>query len=162
MNRETFQRHLNLAVIAMRGRCEGLITNTLPILNRFLVRLNSSYDATSLHVKIKTFLDHEIPQEDKWMPYSESEVIERLWRDNYVPVWIDVTPYEVDGVYTYFQLRCAGRFTDDDSMLYHQHEGYSPFHCFGPFVPPGWTSESTKFDLHHYRDRIKRENRERD
>lgn len=152
MNREIFQLHFSLAVAAMRLRCEQFITNTLPSANRYYIILNASYDGNPLHQKEKVFSDHAILQIDRWMPYDEEQVIERLWRDGYVPVWIDVTPYEEDGKDTYFELRCAGRFSNDEAILYHQKEGYPPFHRFGPIIPSGWKSDSPKFDLNHYRN----------
>jgi hypothetical protein len=130
MDRKTFQLHLNVAVAAMRVKCQSYITNTLPHENLYYI-IN-------------------VERIDRWTPLDEEKVLEHLWRDGRVPVWIDVTPYEEDGKHIYFELRCGGGFSE--TIFYHKEEGYPPFHCFGPLVPPGWTRESPKFNLHHYRE----------
>ena len=81
----------------------------------------------------------------------------RLWRDGRIPEWIDITPYEVDGSFLYSELRCCGRFTDEETHLYHKQEGYPPFHVSGPIVPVGYRDleQDGKFDLHCYRERKK-------
>jgi hypothetical protein len=156
MERETFQRHLGRGAEASRQKTLPLVTNTLPPSNRYYVRLNCSFDGNPLHQKEKVFPDHNVPQTDQTIAYSESEIVERLWRDGFVPVWINIKPYAVDKSHTYFELICAGRFTNEDSdVLYHRKEGYPPFHA-GVVVPPNWTPKSPKFDLHHHRDRRKK------
>src|SRR5690606_5953112 len=101
------------------------------------------------------FPDHDVPQTDARVARSADEVVERLWRDGKIPEWIDITPYEVSDGILYSELRCCGRFTDDEIFLYHKGEGYPPFHVFGPIVPAGYRGLELdgQFDLHCYRDR---------
>jgi hypothetical protein len=115
-------------------------------------------DKNPLSSEERLFPDHEIPQIDRDVPYSTQAVVDRLWREGFVPEWIDVTPYEVDDTYFYFQLRCCGRFTMDEDHLYHRKEGYPPFHCFGPALPGSNYDLQTdgQFDLHHFRDKRKK------
>ncbi|XXY54867.1 hypothetical protein WME91_27425 [Sorangium sp. So ce269] len=46
------------------------------------------------------------------------------------------------------EVRVCGRFTAKAELLYHEREGWPPFHVLGPVLPPRW-DESTRarFDI---------------
>lgn len=157
MTREQFVANLALGTKAVRENITRFCWNVLPNGDRYYVILNSSYDGNPLAHEEHLFPDHNAPQPDIRVPQSVEEVTERLWRDGKVPEWIDITPYEVKGDFLYSELRCCGRFANQESLLYHRQEGYPPFHIFGPVQPVGYRGleQDGKFDLHCYRDRPK-------
>jgi hypothetical protein len=127
----------------------------LPDQNRYFVFLNSSFDGNPLAPGEHFFPDHDILQTDARVARNAEEVIEKLWRDGLVPEWIDITPFEAGHGFLYLELRCCGRFTPEEALLYHKQEGYPPFHLFGPIQPVSCRDleRDGKFDLHCYRDR---------
>ena len=153
--REQFYRHLLLGTEAIRRNVARYCSNDIPSLDRYFIILNASYDKHPLAPGEYLFPDHDRPQADRHIPRSAEEVVAQLWRDGKVPEWIDITPYEVDGNCLYSELLCCGRFTDREEILYHQREGYPPFHSPGPVLPIDYRSleQDGKFDLHCYRDR---------
>lgn len=155
LTREQFAENLKRGTDAVRKNIARLCWNQVPQQDRYLVLLNSSFDGNPLAPGERTFPDHEKLQADARVARTSEQVVERLWRDGSVPEWIDITPYEVDGDFLYSELRCCGRFTDQDVHLYHKQERYPPFRQFGPVLPVGYRSleEDGKFDLHCYRDR---------
>lgn len=158
LTREQFAANLERGIKAVRNNISRLCWNAVPEGDRYFIILNSSFDGNALAPGEHLFPDHDRPQVDARVARSVEEVVERLWRDGRVPEWIDITPYEVQGDFLYSELRCCGRFTDQEALLYHRKEGYPPFHIFGPVLPVGYRDleRDGKFDLHCYRDRPKR------
>jgi hypothetical protein len=73
-------------------------------------------------------------------------VVAELWRDGHVPEWINVAVVSETGTATVIEVVCCGRFTNDDSRLYHSQEGAPPFHVLGPALPP--RHNGTPFSIH--------------
>ena len=96
------------------------------------------------------FPDDSVPFPNFIGPLSFEEAFQFLWRNEKVPEWVDVSVQASDANLSYIQLRCCGRFTALEELLYHKSEGYQPFHVHSPPLPPNWKSveESGKFDLH--------------
>jgi hypothetical protein len=92
-------------------------------------------------------------------PWSAEQVVAFLWRDGKVPEWIDAAAEGVDGRRTLVGLRCCGRFTGQEALLYHRYEGgVPPFSIKSPVLPPGWVSveASGRFDLDWRQQRQRR------
>ncbi len=81
-------------------------------------------------------------------PVPASGVVDLLWRDGLVPEWIDISVAAADSEHTFFELRCCGRFTADDSLLYYSERGQGPFGIKSPTFPPHWFESEGRFDLH--------------
>ena len=158
MNKETFRQHLELGTTCVRANTMRFCFNVIPEKSLYMIYLHQSFDGNPRHNDERLFPDHDTPQIDNNVKYTADDVVGRLWRDGYIPEWIDITPLEVDSAACTYELRCCGRFTANDDILYHRQEGYPPFHCFGPILPPGWDDleKDGTFDLHHYRDRQKK------
>lgn len=158
INKQTFAQNLELGTKHVRENTRRYCDNDIPEASRYRIQLNSSFDGHPLRKNEKLFPDHDVPQTDGEEFYTSDEVVDRLWRDGYIPEWIDITPLEVLANTCHYELRCCGRFTTNDEMLYHRREGYPPFHCFGPILPrmDYDLEKNGKFDLHHYRDRKKK------
>ncbi|BCM88410.1 hypothetical protein IAD21_00241 [Abditibacteriota bacterium] len=149
MNRDTLTFHFRQAYPAAVAFARLFVTQELPDAVRFRVRPNQSYDGNPLGGDEETFAHESLPREQYLGPLTEEEVLAWLWRGGKVPEWVDLSTTACDAQFTYVELLCCGRFTANDKHLYHQREGYPPFHVLGPALPPGWKSleESGKFDL---------------
>lgn len=58
---------------------------------------------------------------------SDLEVMNLLWRDNKLPVWIDIYVIDSNEDFTTFELICAGRFSDKKTDYYYHQRGSGPF-----------------------------------
>jgi hypothetical protein len=72
--------------------------------------------------------------------------VAELWRDGRVPEWINLSVAGETGAATVIEVVCCGRFTDDDTRLYHDREGAPPFHVLGPALPP--QHDGSRFSIH--------------
>lgn len=124
-----------------------MVVNHLPTPVRYALLLNQSYDGNPLGPAERVFLKDMRTHES--VPVEAEQVIAALWRNGEVPEWIDINVESADEQWTLLNLRCCGRFTTSDDLLYHQTEGHPPFHVHSPVLPPGrWTSKSReRFDL---------------
>jgi hypothetical protein len=117
----------------------------------FLVYPNQSYDENPLIGDEVVFPGESLPERMYHGPWSAEEVLVFLWREGKVPEWIDIAVEGEDGCRTLIGLRCCGRFTAQEELLYHRYRcGIPPFSIKSPILPPGWVSveESGRFDLH--------------
>jgi len=67
---------------------------------------------------------------------TEEALVALLWRDGAVPEWINLSVIGIDAGATLVEVMACGRFTANDALLYHAHEGRPPFHVLGPALPP--------------------------
>jgi hypothetical protein len=81
-------------------------------------------------------------------PLEAEQVVVLLWRNNFVPEWIDASIKRTDGKHSYIELLCCGRFTDQAKHLYYSKTDVCPFGVKSPALPPHWDSSGKKFDLH--------------
>jgi hypothetical protein len=66
------------------------------------------------------------------------------------PEWVNTAVQSAEGDRTLVALRCCGRFTAREDLLYHRLPGgVPPFHIQSPDLSPGWVSVegSGRFDL---------------
>jgi hypothetical protein len=118
-----------------------------------LVFPNSSCDFDLRDGEV-VFPDESIPPDTHLGPMNLAEFVDRFWRDGMVPEWIDVNAAGVSDQTTLLEVRVCGRFTLDESLLYHQNAGRPPFSVKGPAVPPDWDkSKQKKFDINWFRKR---------
>ena len=152
MDKTVFAERLRCASERTRDFARTQILEPLPDALRFDVQLNSSYDGNPLHPDERVYPDdpERIPGHLRsWL--TEEQVLELLWRDGAVPEWINLTVSEEDEDYTLIEVDCCGRFTANEQLLYHEREGYPPFHVLGPSLPPSHSLESNskeRFSLH--------------
>lgn len=150
MTREEFSQNFTKATLRSHELALMDVENELKRPFSFLLELNQSYDGNPLAP------GEVIPKEVRAKggkaigPLSHKEVVALLWRDGLVPEWVDITPWEAQPTGLTFQLLCCGRFTKDESHLYHKKEGYRPFHAPGVWIPPDWESVETsgRLDVH--------------
>jgi hypothetical protein len=149
MSREEFSQNFMKATLRLHTLALMAVENELKQPFSFLVKLNQSYDGNPL-AKGKV-----IPREMRARggtsvgPLSHEAVVSLLWRDGLVPEWIDITPWQATADGLTFQLLCCGRFATGEPHLYHNKDGYPPFHAPGVLIPIDWESveESGRLDV---------------
>lgn len=77
---------------------------------------------------------------------TDVEVIELLYRNGKVPVWIDISVLKSRKKLTTIGLLCAGRYSDNKNDFYYNRNGSGPFGIKSPILPPNFT-EGRKFKL---------------
>lgn len=151
LSRSVFKRNLVNAAILARDFARTMVTNTLPDEIVYEIHYGCSYDGNPLVEDEKTF-----PADYNGGPVSVTsadEVTDRLWREGFVPEWINVTVGHEDSDHTHIMLECCGRYSATPKMMYHVQEGRAPFHVLGPPMPPGYRHEiGTKFNLYWQKD----------
>jgi len=132
-----------------------MVTQHLPESFQYLVQPNASYDGNPLNHDEERFAEDSLPPEETLAPMALNQVTSWLWRNGKIPEWVDARVEAVDQENTRIRLSCCGRWTALEDLLYHQAEGYQPFHVTGPMIPPGWESIEIngRFDLEWSRRR---------
>ena len=150
MDRETFEERLHAAARWAVACARHYVRQLLPDEAAFLVLPNRSYDGNPRVGDEEVFPGESLPDGQSCGPWSAAEVVAFLWRSGKVPEWIDVSVRAEDGLRSLVELRCCGRFTASEELLYHRYEGIPPFSVKSPYLPPGWESveASGRFDLY--------------
>ena len=147
MDREEFAARLAASAAAARRFAQPRIAEELPPRLAFRVRLNQSYDGHPQRPDERRFDEDSAPHRAATLNKCDAETaVAQLWRDGHVPEWINVAVVDETGTSTVIELVCCGRFTADDSRLYHVQEGAPPFHVLGPALPP--KDDGTPFSIH--------------
>jgi hypothetical protein len=150
MDRATFETRLGLAIRGAVEFARQYVLEALPDEVEVRVYPNKSFDENPRVGDEVTFPDEELPAGEYLGPWSLEQAVEFLWRGGRVPEWLDVAARAVTDRRTVVSLRCCGRFTAQEDLLYHQGGGLPPFSVKSPYLPPGWESveASGKFSIH--------------
>jgi len=134
------------------ARC--FVVEPLPDAVVFLVYPNQSYDGNPRVGDEVVFPEDALPGGGRHGPWSAKQAADFLCRKGRVPEWVNVAVSGEGGGHTEVSLRCCGRFTARDDMLYHSAGGLPPFSVKGPELPPGWESveASGRFSLRWQQD----------
>ncbi|GAA2625329.1 hypothetical protein SMC26_18825 [Actinomadura fulvescens] len=147
MDREVFAARFAASARAAQEFAQTLVSEELPEPLVFRVRLNQSYDGHAPKLGELRFPEDGTQRRAVALSRCDAEtVVAELWRDHYIPEWVNVAVVGETGVATVVEVVCCGRFTNDDSRLYHREEGAPPFHVLGPALPPG--HDGTPFSIH--------------
>jgi hypothetical protein len=152
VQKEEFHEHLLRATTCSFECAKRFVSNELPESLCYLVHLNASYDGNPLEPGEHTFPDDAEKYGSCVGPLSAKQVVDLLWRDGGVPEWVDVSVERTDGVRTFVQLLCCGRFTDREEHLYYSKTDVCPFGCKSPDMPLDWKEGDPPFDLHWRND----------
>lgn len=150
MEQTRFDVRLRLAAGRAVSFAREYVKQSLPGDFLFRVYTNQSCDDNPRIGDEVVFPQDTLPCEAFHGPWSTDQVLQFLWRDGKVPEWIDVSVVAANETHTIMALRCCGRFTEQDELLYHRYEGgVPPFSIKSPILPPGWENLETsgKFDL---------------
>lgn len=130
-----------------------MVSNPLPNRFKYFVKIKSAHNENLNH---KEFLfPHEEYLDQKSDPLTARDVVELLWMDEAIPVWINMQIEDYDEQHTHVSLICSGRYSKHLECSYHLDEGYPPFHVQSPPLPTITYNKrkkrrnySKKFDLH--------------
>jgi hypothetical protein len=150
VERATFEERLATAARGAVQFARTFVRQPLPDEFALLVVPNCSYDGNPRVGDEEVFPEESLPGGHSRGPWSVAEAVAFLWRTGKVPEWIDLHAAAEDGARSLIELRCCGRFSADEELLYHQHGGLAPFHIVSPPLPPGWQGAevSGRFDLY--------------
>jgi hypothetical protein len=150
VDRGTFEERLQQAARHVVQFAREHIRQPLPDEVGFRVYPNQSFDGNPQVGDEVVFPDESLPDGEFLGPWSAEQVVEFLWRAGRVPEWIDAAVESEDGQRSLVGLRCCGRYTATEELLYHRPGGMAPFSIKSPVLPPGWESveASGRFDLH--------------
>ncbi|MEV0713995.1 hypothetical protein [Asanoa sp. NPDC050611] len=153
MDRDVFAARFIAAAERARDFASGMVSETLPEAMTFRLLLNQSNDDIQpLRPGEVVFpRDRRRRRARALLSADARTVVDELWRDGRVPEWVDLAVADVRPTSTVLETLCCGRFTDDESLLYHHAEGRPPFHVTSPVLPPGY--DGGRFSLHWMRRR---------
>lgn len=77
---------------------------------------------------------------------TQAQVVECLYREGRVPVWIDISVIGSNRFGTRIQLLCAGRFFNQIENLYYTKQNIHPFGIKSPIHLP-WLEEGERYYL---------------
>ena len=140
MTRDEFTKRLLHSTEHVVTFTKTMVSNHLPDIYIYLIAPNASYDGYANAPEEIVFPEDALPRGIRHRkPTDEAGVVNFLWRDGRVPEWINISVYQADAECTYLQLLCCGRFTANTELLYHEQEGFSPFHALSPPIPWEWS-----------------------
>lgn len=134
MDRTTFADHFRRAAISAREFGQTFVIERLPEDLRFDVHFKFNPDVVD---------DGTFEAEDG---LSFDRALERVYRSDGIPMWIDISVSAEDGQCTILDVRASRELVGDDGRLWYYNEGYPPFHVQGPFLPPNY-KEGVPFSL---------------
>jgi len=149
MDRQIFAQRLATASRRAAEFARRFLEETLPADLLFRVHLNESYDGNATPEFVLFPEDSSDAAVVQHKDVGLDDALEVLWRDGMVPQWVNLTVAAETGSATVIDVVACGRFTADESLLYHQQEGFAPFHVLGPTLPIGYKDGDT-FSI--YRD----------
>jgi hypothetical protein len=138
VDRDEFATRLDAAARWARDYARALVLESLPDAMTFRLFLNQSND----DIEPLRAAEMVFPEDSgRERTCGGPTAIDELWRDGRVPEWVDLCVSAVERGSTVIEALCCGRFTDDDTLLYHRAEGWPPFHVTSPVLPPGYHGE---------------------
>ena len=144
-----FRRRLRKATETAVDFTRDFVRETLPDAVLYRVSLNSSYDGNPLDADEVVFPnDSQFEKSASLVGRTEDQFVDALWRDGRIPEWIDLNVIAEDGGNTVIQALSCGRYTSNEELLYHQQEGYPPFHVCSPPLPIGY-EDGDRFSVYH-------------
>ena len=133
MERSLFNIRFREVAARAQRFAQSFVLESLPEQLQFHLYLNSSYDLNA-SADFKLFPEDSL-RRVHLNRLSAEEVVNELWRAGLVPQWADLGVVGETDDSTLLEVTACGRFTADEACLYHQQEGYPPFHATGPVLP---------------------------
>ncbi|MEZ9833013.1 hypothetical protein AB4341_05725, partial [Vibrio breoganii] len=145
------------SVIRARDLTKEYVHEIMPDKMKYLVLLKCSYDGNPLK-------DGEVvfDEDDKNLrtEYEDiNDVADFLWRDGFIPEWIDVSAYKQDENFSYIKLACCGRYSKQKEHIYHKFLSNPPFKVNGVALPKEYIESECrgevpeKFSLYWFENR---------
>lgn len=121
---------LGVSYVSFKFAQEFLLNDLKPTF-RYDLELNASND-TPEETQFETY-----PEDNGKKHYNltDKEVVNVLYRNDKIPVWIDIAVYKSNEETTTFKLNSAGRYSDDKNEFYYAQRGSGPFGIKSPNLP---------------------------
>ena len=136
MNGSEFCKRFQLASCFCRDFTNRHISEELPAALRYNFALSERKNGDDQ----KIFLSGNYYDKNELIHLSPKEAIKIIFREGFYPVWIDLYVGSFNQDFTNIEVTFSQDFTDCDEHLYHQKEGFPPFHVVGPTAPEKWRS----------------------
>ena len=142
MRKEKLTDNFDNAVINLLDLTRKLCYNELSGNYRFLLKPNQKSVDNHLDESEVSFHKNLLNYENKLL--DKKEVLEQLWTNNKVPLWINISVTESTDSVTTIELLTSRRLRGE-SELNHKADKFPPFHVAIP-LPPG-QREGQKFNV---------------
>lgn len=146
MDKPSFSALLDEVTLIDRDFALRFVSNPLPESFRYFVRLNQSLDHHLVAGEL-VFPEDDALYDKLLGPMNAAAAVDLLWREGLIPEWIDISVVQVDLDHTYMELRCCGRYTADESLLYYARRNTGPFGIKSPILPGNWSKGDAPFAL---------------
>ncbi len=142
MTKEKFNPNLNGAIDSLIGLTRTLCSNSFSFQYRFVIRTN--IEAVDSHLDHEEVLFHNqvMSYKDKFL--TDKEVIDLLWTNDKVPLWINASVLQSSKAWTTIELVTSRRLRSENE-LNKVADQFPPFHIQVPLPPGQVTGE--KFDI---------------
>jgi len=145
MEKSLFNRHFTSAIEFTIEFTQRYCYNYISDNHGFIIIPSSKMMASEMEPDEVRILRSLVKSQGKI--FSKEEVIELLYHDNKVPLWINISIRESQSAKTIFELVCDGRFRDNSALNYNADK-YPPFHPLVPIPPDNLRVEKDgKYDL---------------
>ena len=134
MTKEDFATHLHSATKAAVAFTRTHCWNILPSEIEFIVRPDN-LEENAPYLNDWEVRNFKVRKKELNNRFNAEEVVENLWIDEQVPVWINVSVFKAGSQKTTFELLVDRRLRQEATDIYHQQEGYPPFHVL-VHIPP--------------------------
>lgn len=132
MEKSVFAQRLQSAMHRLVELSRPQVDGVLPEQIQFRLLLNCSFDGHADPAQVRLYPDDSSEARRQALrACSLEQAVDELWRGGHIPEWIDARIVGETGTATCIELTCCGRFTADESRLYHQHYGHPPFSLKG-------------------------------
>lgn len=142
MTREKLTDNFEGAIDSLMSLTKNLCYNDLSGNHKFMVVPNQTSVDTHLDPDEVAFDANTLKYTNKLL--TKDQTIDRLWSNNRVPLWINISVRESTSSSTVIELLASRRLRSEDE-LNHKVDRYPPFHIAVP-LPPGH-KEGVRFDV---------------
>lgn len=156
MERDLFALHLTRAAQSALTVTRALCWNTVAEQVNFLIRPDTLSDEAAPYLTALEWARFQERKRELGQPLTAAEVVARLWVEQQVPVYINMSVAYAGANVTTLELLIDRRLRQARTDLYHEEEGYLPFHVAVP-TPPYVRDRNTTFhsNWQHWPWRIK-------
>jgi hypothetical protein len=151
MTKEKFKDNLSGAIDSLVSLTRELCSNSLTPKYRSLIRPNTTTINAHLDQEEIRFHNELLLNKDKYM--VDKEVIDLLWTNNKVPLWINTSVWESSDRWTTIELVTSRRLRTENEQN-KVADQFPPFHIQVPLSPDRVDGE--KFDINWRMRKLKK------
>lgn len=134
MNKPDFEEHFLRATSACVALASRHVIEVLPDTLRFQVFFNHPLSRTGATSSL-----YDTLEKYEFGSYlREEQVVDLLWHDDLVPMWINIKVSCTTPLHTVIELLCSSTLSKMDFHKTRVIDLFPPFHIVAPPTPPGW------------------------